>query len=35
MLQYRGTPVPGSMSGWIGEQGKRRIWGYKGFRDRF
>jgi hypothetical protein len=25
MPQYRRTPGPGSRSGWVGEQGRRRV----------
>jgi hypothetical protein len=31
MPQYRGMPVPGSRSGWVGEQGEEE--GYRGFSE--
>jgi hypothetical protein len=27
MPQYRGMPGPRSRSGWVGEQGRGRVWG--------
>jgi hypothetical protein len=32
MPHYRGMPVPGSRSGWVGERG--RGWGYRGLSER-